>query len=106
MILKAVESGSGLGYTVIDSWDNSVINYDMPYFYNSVFKDGIFESSKELSEYYNKISGKHIVRHTVFEDGLRETVFENGVRVYVNYTENTITTPAGEIPSYEYLITE
>ncbi len=109
MILKAVESGSGLGYTVIDSWDNSVINSDMPYFYNSVFeeiKDGILESSKELSKYYNKISGKHIVRHTVFEDGLRETVFENGVRVYVNYTENTLTTPMGEIPSYEYLITE
>ena len=109
MILKAVESGSGLGYTVIDSWDNSVINSDMPYFYNSVFeeiKDGILESSKELSEYYNKISGKHIVRHTVFEDGLRETVFENGVRVYVNYTEKTLITPMGEIPSYEYLITE
>ena len=109
MILKAIESGSGLGYTVIDKWDNSLINSDMPYFYNSVFeeiKDGIFENSKELSKYYNKISGKRIVRHTVFDDGLRETVFENGVRVYVNYTENTLTTPMGEIPSYKYLITE
>lgn len=108
-LLKAVESGSGLGFTVIDNWNNAIIDSDAPYFYNSVFeeiKDGIFDSSKELSQYYNKISGKHISRHTVYEDGLRETVFENGIRVYVNYTENTLTTPAGELPSYEYLITE
>lgn len=109
MLLKAVESGSGLGYTVIDNWDNSVINADSPYFYNSVFeeiKDGIFENSKELSQYYKKILGKHISSHTVFENGLRETVFENGVCVYVNYTDKTLLTPAGELLPYEYLITE
>jgi hypothetical protein len=108
-LLKAIESGSGLGYTVIDNWDNSVINADLPYFYNSVFKEvknGTFDNSKELSDYYNKISGKHIVKHTVYDSGLRETIFENGVCVYVNYTKNTLNTPAGKLASYEYLITE
>ena len=109
MILKAIESGSGLSYTVIDCWDSSVIDANSPYFYNSVFediKDDIFENSKQLSDYYKKISGKHIIKHTVFENGLRETVFENGVCVYVNYTQETLSTPAGELSSYEYLITE
>ena len=109
MILKAVESGSGLGYTVINNWDNSLINADSPYFYNSVFKeikDSIFENSQELSEYYKKISGKHISSHTVFENGLRETVFENGICVYVNYTDKTLETPVGELLPYEYLISE
>ena len=108
-LLKAIESGSGLGYTVIDNWDNSVINADLPYFYNSVFKEvknGIFDNSKELSDYYNKISGKHIVKHTVYDSGLRETIFENGVCVYVNYTGKSIKTPKGELLPYEYLITE
>lgn len=109
MILKAVESGSGLGYTVINNWDNSLINANSPYFYNSVFnqlKDSIFENSQELSAYYEKISGKHIISHKVFENGLRETVFENGVCVYVNYTDQTLDTSAGELLPYEYLISE
>lgn len=108
-VLKAVESGSGLGYTLIDSWDSSIINSDLPYFYNSLYseiKEGIFESSKSLSDYYKKISGQRIVEHTVHENGLRETLFENGVRVYVNYTSSSLETPAGELPSYEYFITE
>ncbi len=109
MLLKAVESGAGLGYTVIDKWDNALINSDLPYFYNSVFddiKDGIFEDFGKLSDYFKKISGQHIVKHTVYETGLRETVFENGVCVYVNITGKTLDTPKGELASYEYLITE
>ena len=109
MVLKAVESGSGLGYTVTDSWDSSVINAETPHFYNAVFnqiKDNIFETSKELSGYYQKISGKHITSHAVLENSLRETVFENGVVVYVNYTDKTLVSPAGEVAPYDYLITE
>ena len=108
-LLKAVETGSGLGYTVIDNWDNSVIDANAPYFYNSVFeeiKNDIIGNSKELSEYYNKISGKYISRHTVYESGLRETIFENGVCVYVNYTDKTLETDAGELAPFEYLITK
>ena len=109
MLLKAIESGSGLGYTVIENWDVSLINAEYPYFYNSVFdsiKGDILNNSKQLSDYYKKISGQHIQKHTVYENGLRETVFENGVVVYVNYTDNAINTPAGEVLPYDYLITE
>ena len=108
-LLKAVESGSGLSYTVINNWDSAIINADLPYFYNSVFndvKDGMFKNCKELSDYYNKINGKHIVSHSVLENGLRKTVFENGVTVYVNYTDNAISDECGEIAAYDYLITE
>ncbi|MBO5322128.1 MAG: hypothetical protein J6B22_05965 [Clostridia bacterium] len=108
-VLKAVESGSGLGYTLIDTWDSSMINSDLPYFYNSVYseiKEGMFENSKSLSDYYKKISGQQIIKHFVHENGLRETLFENGVRVYVNYTNSKLETPAGELPPYEYFITE
>jgi hypothetical protein len=109
MLLKAVESGSGLGYTVISNWDNSMIDADMPYFYNSVFediKDDIYANVNELSSFYDKVSGVKIAKHTIHKNGLRETLFENGVCVYVNYTKNTLNTPAGKLASYEYLITE
>lgn len=109
MLLKAVESGSGLGYTVIENWDSSVINASAPYFYNSVFddiKDDIIENSKALADYYNKVSGKKIVSHAVLDNSLRKTVFENGVSVYVNYTDKSITSPEGEVAPYDYLVTE
>ncbi len=109
MLLKAVEGGSGLGYTVINNWDNTLINAEYPYYYNSVFegiKNDIFNNSKQLSDYYKKISGQHISEHTVLDNGLRRTVFENGVCVYVNYTDKAINTPDGEVLPYEYLITE
>ena len=108
-VLKAVESGAGLGYTVINNWDNALINSDSPYFYNSIFadiKNGIFENMSDLCDYYEKVSGKRITNHTVFESGLRKPEFENGISVYVNYTEKTLDTPAGELPSYEYIIAE
>lgn len=109
VILKAVESGSGLGYTVINEWDSSVINASAPYFYNSVFddiKDDIFKNSKDLADYYTKVSGQKIISHTVLENGLRETVFENSVAVYVNYTDKSLTSPVGEVAPYDYLVTE
>lgn len=108
-VLKAVESGSGLGYTVISNWDSAVIDAKIPAFFNSAFGDvkaGIFENSKALKDYYSKISGKKITSHTVHQSGLRETVFENGVVAYVNYTGQSINTPSGEIAPYNYLITE
>lgn len=109
MLLKAVESGSGLGYTVINNWDSAVIDAKTPYFYNSVFtdiKEGMFNYSETLADYYGKISGSKIASHTVLESGLRQTVFENGVVAYVNYTGNALNSPAGEIAPYDYLITE
>jgi len=108
-VLKAIESGSGLGYTVTKNWDSSIINANAPYFYNSVYgeiKDDIIENTTALSDYYNKISGQRIRKHTVHKNGLRETLFENGVRVYVNYTDDTLETSAGKLPPYEYLIAE
>lgn len=107
--LKAVETGSGLGYTVIDSWDSAILNSNNPYFYNSVYgdlKSQICNNVKELSSYYDSISGQRIATHTILEDGLRETVFENGVVVYVNYTDKPITSPAGEVGARNYLIME
>ena len=108
-LLKAVESGSGLGYTVIDGWDSAILNSDNPYFYNAVYgdlKNEIYTNVKALTNYYNSISGQRITSHTVLESGLRETVFENGVVVYVNYTDKAISSPAGEVNAGDYLITE
>ncbi|MBO5852975.1 MAG: hypothetical protein J6Q74_04110 [Clostridia bacterium] len=98
-VLKAVEAGSGLSYTVISDYHNEFIDYQGYYFFGSQYSDisdGIIATANELSEYYKAISGAEIVSHKVLSSGLRETVFSSGVKAYVNYTDDSIATPSGK----------
>lgn len=109
LILQAVESGCGLGYTVINNWNNAFIDAKYPYFFNSVYDDiksGIEADMKRLDDYYEKTAGAHILSHTILDSGVRETVFDNGVCVYTNFSGNTAVIPGGEISPLDYLILE
>lgn len=97
-LLKTVESGAGLNYTLINNYYNEFIDYEGYYFYGSCYSDlaeGIKETYNGLKDYYSAIAGQEIVSHTILDTGLRETVFSNGVKAYVNYTDKSIETPTG-----------
>lgn len=109
MLLKAVEGGCGLSYTLIDHWNNKMIAADYPVFYNSVYSDvrnHIFAVASKFTDYYEKISGTSIVSHEVLSHTLRRTNFSNGVSVYVNYSNQAIETSAGMVQANDYLIAE
>ncbi len=93
-LLKTVESGSGLHYTVINTYDNDFIDYDGYYFfgseYNSIKKD-IASTYASLKDYYEVVNGQEIVSHTILDNGLRVTEFSGGAKVYVNYTNADLT---------------
>lgn len=106
-ILKAVESGCGLAYTVIGNYDKVLLDIETKSFYNSCFEDiseDIINNSNELSDYYEKIMGASIVKHTILQNGLRSTEFDNGTVVYVNYGENDAVTPFGNVSASGYVI--
>jgi len=108
-ILKAVESGCGLNYTLINNWDNSLIDVNSNMFFNSLYKDikkDLIKSTNELSRYYEKISEAHIVSHTIIENGVRKTVFDNGVEVYVNYNDNAVKVGGHKIEAHNYIALE
>ncbi len=97
-LLKTVESGAGLNYTLIDTYYNEFIDYEGYYFYGSLYSDladGIKATYNSLKDYYQAIEGQEIVSHTILDSGLRETVFSNGVKAYVNYTDKSIDAPSG-----------
>ena len=106
-ILKTVESGSGLHYTVTNNYDNRFIDYQGYYFFGSEYasiKDTIKDTFANLKDYYAAIDGKEIKSHTILDNGLRETVFDGGTTVYVNYTEAELTTPDGQTVAAESFI--
>lgn len=109
LLLRAIESGCGLQYTVIANWNNSFIDKEYPLFYNSVYEnisDAMVEEVTAITEYFEMISGAKIASHNILENGLRETLFDNGVCVYVNYSGNSLKSPAGEVAPHNYSVME
>ncbi len=108
LLLKAVEGGCGISYTLIYKWDRRMIAAEYPLFYNSVYsdiKEDIVSQALSLSDYYEKIKGAEIISHTVLSDDLRKTDFSNGLSVYVNYGDKAKQTPGGTVEAKNYLIT-
>lgn len=106
-LLFAVESGSGLAYTLIGEWNKLLINSEYPYFHSSFYsgtKDEIISTYKRLSDYYKCIKNASIVSHEILESGVRATLFDNGVKVYVNYTTEPAITPVGEVGARDFIV--
>ncbi len=87
-ILKAIESGCGLTYTLINNYDPKLLATAESSFYGSAYSDikpYIEDAVSQNKDYYNKTSGATIKDHIIYENGVRKTVFDNGYSVYVNY---------------------
>ncbi len=102
-MLKAVEAGIGLNYTVTENYYNEFIDYKGYYFFDSKYDDiaeGIVKNTTALADYYAAIDSAKIVSNETLtadgSNGLRQTVFDNGVKVFVNYTDDPLTTPSGK----------
>lgn len=108
-LLRAVESGCGLSYTLIADYNTVLLDSASPVFYNSLYSDigkTIIEDYNLLKEYYEKIGNSELVSHEILGNRLRKTVFANNVTVYVNYSDETLSSPAGEVPAKSFLIGE
>ena len=104
-ILKAIESGCGLTYTLINNYDTKLLSTSESAFYGSVYKDikpYIEEAVSQNKDYYNKISGATIKDHVIYENGVRKTVFDNGYSVLVNYSDKEQTVDGVSIEPLGY----
>lgn len=109
LLLKSVESGCGLNYTLTARWDNCLIDSAHPVFYNSVYDEIeplIIENYERLKDYYKSINGSHISSHKILANGVRQTVFDNNVSVYVNLSDISVSSPVGEILPYDFIVKE
>ena len=106
-VLGAIEGGLGLNYTIINQWDNTLIDAVYPYFYGTSYesvKEDMLSTYGDLAVYYQSIKGSKIVSNNVIASGVHCTVFDNGVTVYVNYNGNAVDTAVGTVEALSYII--
>ena len=108
-LLKAVETGSGLTYTLVSKYDTNLITSAQNVFYGSVYWDKTIERGvatdiqatvDAYKDFFESVNGERIIGHKLITEDVRLTIFSNGVAVYVNYgdtdyTEGDIRVAAG-----------
>lgn len=88
--LKAIETGSGLSFTVLANYNNDLRKQYMRGLNTAVYSDVKAEIEQYVSEskdFLNKVAGSAIKSHSYIAKDVTRTVFENGVSVVVNYSE-------------------
>ena len=112
-LLKAVESGSGLQYTLVGSYDTQLITSGQNVFYGSLYwdeaiergvKTDIVETVAAYKDYFEQVKNAEIIDHKVINDDVRLTVFNNGVSVYVNYGDKDYAAAEGAVTAGGYLV--
>ena len=68
--------------------------------------DTAAEVYREVSECLQGVSGAAMVSHEIFPNGLRCVTYDNGVRIYVNYTDKTLSDGGLQVGAMSYLVQE
>ena len=113
ILLKSIESGTGLTYTLIGEYDTNLVSSNQNVFYGSVYwdevigkgvRDDIVKTVAEYKEYFELVNGASIADHEIVADGVNKTTFDNGIGVYVNYSDYDFATEDGTVAAGGYLI--
>ena len=108
-LLHAVETGTGITYTISNNYTEDLIYIQDVRYYGSHYssiKSDIISTVKENKNYYNAIANSSIVDHEIVSETVRKTVFDNGVTVYVNYGQQSAETPVGTVNALSYVFTK
>lgn len=108
-LLRAIEGGCGISYSVINNYDSSLISYTNNNLNSSLYtdvKDDIIYTIEKTAKFYDGIKGAKIKCNELLNSDLHKTVFDNGMTVYVNYGDKPIQTEVGMVEAKDYLVKE
>ena len=105
--LKAIESGSGISYILINDYDIELRKQ-----YENIFGASVYSDNKEVIKNYIdeakdflvSVASAEIKNHTILSDNVTKTVFEGGKTVYVNMSDKAVTTEVGVIAANDFLV--
>ena len=105
LLLKSVESGTGISYTLIKNFDGK-LRKEFDIYQNVCYddlKDNISNNYAYVNDYLGKISGCKIASHKIVKKDISSTTFSNGITVYVNYGEKSYKTPLGTLKAKSFI---
>lgn len=112
-LLKAVESGSGLQYTLVGDYNTQLITSAQNVFYGSLYWDkaiergvrtDIVDTVAGYKDCFEQVKNAEIINHKIINDDVRLTVFNNGVSIYVNYGNKDYAATEGTVTAGGYLV--
>lgn len=108
-VLKALETGSSLGFSLIYGDAHELVKTRYNYLYNASYKGW----EKKIKEYYaqaapvlSAVAGSEITGHEQLADQVYRTDYGEAGSVYVNYGKKDITVSGVTIAAKGYIFTE
>ncbi len=106
--LKAMETGSGLSFTLMANYTNDLRKQHMRGLNASLYednKDYIKDCVDESKAYLASVAGETISNHEYITNDVTKTVFSNGVTVYVNYGDKAYSIEeVGNVKANSFLV--
>ncbi len=104
-ILRLIETGSGLYYTVTGEGSDRFLGTNHREYYATKFenqKSNIVDMYKKFNEIYKDRAGV-ITGHEILSEGVHKTVYSDGFYTIVNYSVNPYTVGTQTVPAGGYL---
>lgn len=108
-VLSAAESGMGLGFTLIENYDNSLFSAKENIYHSvlySAVSESVLKTASDYAGFFKIIDGAAVKEHSLLSKTLRRTVYDNGVTVYVNYGDKAENTAVGTVEAGSFIYTE
>ncbi len=109
-VLKAIESGIGVTYAVVNRYEPdlkySPQNISYVFTAEELYKELDKDYFKEFNNYFDLVKGAQITGHEIINDKVRITTFDNGVRVCVNYGEAAADVEGKQISGLSFEVLE
>ncbi|HWT76931.1 MAG TPA: DUF5696 domain-containing protein [Mobilitalea sp.] len=106
-LLKAVESGAGLSFTVMAADSLILTNTEYTNIYSinyDTWKETIIRTYTRLNKELGALSGTRITNHEMLLSNVFQTAYENGTKVIVNYNNEEVTIGSNTIGAQDYLV--
>lgn len=104
--LKAIESGSGLSFELINNYYQELRKQNMRGLHAALYED----NAKLIEQYVNEgktfltsVAGATIINHQYLTKNVAKTVFDNGVTVIVNFGDTDYASELGTVKAKGFL---
>lgn len=107
-LMLAATSGTGLGFSLIGSYNNNYMEsnteklYSMYYSDNKEYMSDVLSDSSQYNRLFSAISNAGIESYEILSSQVSKTIFDNGVIVYGNHSNKSVETEIGELGAYEF----